>query len=198
MPSIRAALPALVRLGACLVSCAVLAGCGGSGGSGNASRQANPPTGQASTSPAAATGPATSAAASPSGTPRSTPRASRKPPAPAGGGTPHFGNPGGHAAVPAAARAVDTSHPTRTVGHGSAASCTSAAVAAAVAAGGVITFSCGPNPVVITMTATAKVRNAASSRVVLDGGGKVTLSGGGRHRILYMNTCDQAQGWTTS
>jgi hypothetical protein len=26
----------------------------------------------------------------------------------------------------------------------------------------------------------------------------VTLDGGGRHRILYMDTCDQAQGWTTS
>ncbi|MYS20329.1 hypothetical protein GTW78_08815 [Streptomyces sp. SID4948] len=107
------------------------------------------------------------------------------------------GNPAGHAAVPAAAQAVDTSHPTRTIGNGTAASCTSAAVVAAVAAGGVITFSCGPQPVVITMNATAKVRNA-SARVVLDGGGKVTLSGGGQRRILYMDTCDQAQGWTTS
>src|SRR6266545_4559623 len=26
----------------------------------------------------------------------------------------------------------------------------------------------------------------------------VTLSGGGQRRILYMNTCDRAQGWTTS
>jgi hypothetical protein len=26
----------------------------------------------------------------------------------------------------------------------------------------------------------------------------VTLSGGGKRRILYMNTCDKAQGWTTS
>jgi len=33
---------------------------------------------------------------------------------------------------------------------------------------------------------------------VLDGGGKVTLSGGGQRRILYQNTCDKAQGWTTS
>ena len=33
---------------------------------------------------------------------------------------------------------------------------------------------------------------------MLDGGGKVTLSGGGKRRILYMNTCDPAQGWTTS
>jgi hypothetical protein len=70
-------------------------------------------------------------------------------------------------------------------------------VVAAVAAGGVITFSCGPDPVTIKMSATAKIRNA-SSRIVLDGGGKVTLSGGGKRRILYMNTCDKAQGWTTS
>jgi hypothetical protein len=70
-------------------------------------------------------------------------------------------------------------------------------VVAAVAAGGVVTFACGPDPVVVTMTATAKVRNA-NTRLVLDGGGRVTLSGGGQRRILYMNTCDQAQGWTTS
>ena len=68
----------------------------------------------------------------------------------------------------------------------------------AVAAGGIITFSCGPDPVTIRMTATAKVRNANGPRIVLDGGGKVTLSGQGQRRILYMNTCDQAQGWTTS
>ena len=68
---------------------------------------------------------------------------------------------------------------------------------AAVAKGGVITFSCGSAPVVITMAATAKVVNSAA-RVVIDGGGKVTLSGGGQRRILYMNTCDKAQTWTTS
>ena len=67
-----------------------------------------------------------------------------------------------------------------------------------MAAGGVITFDCGPDPVTIRMTATAKVRNANGPRIVLDGGGKVTLSGAGERRILYMNTCDQAQGWTTS
>jgi hypothetical protein len=94
-------------------------------------------------------------------------------------------------------RAADTSHSTRTIGHGSPAGCTSAAVVAAVAAGGVITFDCGPRPVTIVRTTTAKVRNA-SARVVIDGGGLVTLSGGGRHRILYMDTCDQQQGWTTS
>jgi hypothetical protein len=99
--------------------------------------------------------------------------------------------------VPAAARAVDTSKPARVIGKGTAASCTSSAVVAAVAKGGIITFNCGPQPVTITMKATAKVRNA-SSLVVLDGGGLVTLSGEGKRRILYQNTCDQAQGWTTS
>ncbi|MEV7006383.1 hypothetical protein [Streptosporangium sp. NPDC051022] len=106
------------------------------------------------------------------------------------------GNPGGRAAVPAEARAVDTTHPTRVVGTGTPAGCTSRAVVEAVAAGGIITFSCGPAPVTITLTATAKVRNTGAG-VVLDGGGKVTLSGGGRRRILYMNTCDEAQGRVT-
>jgi hypothetical protein len=84
------------------------------------------------------------------------------------------------------------------IGDGTPASCTSAAVVEAVAAGGIITFDCGPEPVSITMAETAKIRNAAGPEVVLDGGGRVTLSGGGERRILYMNTCDQAQGWTTS
>ncbi|WP_248960606.1 hypothetical protein [Sphaerisporangium perillae] len=116
---------------------------------------------------------------------------------PAWGAAGNPGNPNGRAFVPVEARAVDTSRPTRVIGDGTPASCTSRAVVAAVAAGGVITFSCGPRPVTITMKETAKVVNR-SARVVLDGGGKVTLSGGGKRRILYMNTCDKAQGWTTS
>jgi hypothetical protein len=99
--------------------------------------------------------------------------------------------------VPAAGRPVDTTHATRVIGAGTPASCTSQAVVQAVAAGGVITFSCGPRPVTIVMTATAKVRNT-SARVVIDGGGKVTLSGGGARRILYLDTCDPAQAWSTS
>ncbi|MEW2146607.1 hypothetical protein AB0869_27730 [Micromonospora vinacea] len=108
------------------------------------------------------------------------------------------GNPNGTATVPAEARAVDTSKPTRTIGTGTPASCTSTAVVKAVAAGGVIRFNCGPAPVTIKMAATAKVRNANGPKIVLDGGGTVTLSGQGRRRILYMNTCDEAQGFTTS
>ncbi|MEH1101930.1 hypothetical protein [Micromonospora sp. CPCC 205561] len=125
------------------------------------------------------------------------PGASPKPTAPPAR-TLAAGNPNGGAAVPAEGRPVDTSKPTRTIGTGTPASCTSAAVVKAVAAGGLITFDCGPAPVTIKMTATAKVRNDKGPRVVLDGGGKVTLSGQGRRRILYMNTCDGAQGWTTS
>ena len=118
----------------------------------------------------------------------------------AGSGPSATGPPGagGSAGIPAEARAVDTSRPDRVVGNGSPAGCTSAAVVEAVAAGGIITFDCGPAPVTITMTATAKVRNDTGPEIVLDGGGKVTLSGAGQRRILYMNTCDEAQVFTTS
>jgi hypothetical protein len=109
---------------------------------------------------------------------------------------PKAGNPNGHAFVPIAGRAVSTSHPNHVIGTGKPASCTSAKVVTAVHEGGVITFNCGPNPVTIVMHATAKVENT-SHRIVLDGGGLVTLSGNAKRRILYMNTCDQKQTWTT-
>jgi hypothetical protein len=107
------------------------------------------------------------------------------------------GNPNGKAKVPAAGRAVNTSKPTRVIGTGTPASCTSSAVVSAVAKGGKITFNCGHAAVTIVMAATAKVHNT-SRLVVLDGGGRVTLSGAGKRRILYQNTCDRAQVWTTS
>ena len=107
------------------------------------------------------------------------------------------GNPDGHAYVPLTARAVDTSHPNHVIGKGTPASCTSAALVEAVAEGGVITFDCGSKPVTITMTATAKVVNT-SHEVVLDGGGLVTLNGRDKNQILYMNTCDRRQIWTTN
>jgi Chlamydia polymorphic membrane protein (Chlamydia_PMP) repeat len=99
--------------------------------------------------------------------------------------------------VPPAARAVDTSHPDRWVGHGTPRSCTSRAVVRAVAKGGIIRFRCGRKPVRITLTQTAKVVNTRR-RVVLDGRGLVTLSGGGKRRILYQDTCDRRQIWSTS
>jgi hypothetical protein len=173
-----------------LLAVALLAACGGPSGGDEAS-----PAAPATPSPSAATA-SPSAPATAGGSAHLGAAPATRAPGPAA--TLRAGNPAGRAAVPAEARAVDTSRPTRVVGNGTPGSCTSKAVVAAVAAGGIITFSCGPGPVTITMTQTAKVRNANGPRVVLDGGGKVTLSGGGRHRILYMNTCDQAQGWTTS
>ena len=96
-----------------------------------------------------------------------------------------------------APQAVDTSRPDRWVGTGTPRSCTSRAVVRAVAKGGIIRFRCGPDPVRIELQETAKVVNT-SRRVVLDGRGRVTLSGGGARRILYQNTCDRQQTWTTS
>ncbi len=114
------------------------------------------------------------------------------------GSAPPAGNPHGHARVPAAARAVDTSHPTRVVGNGTPRSCTSAAVRRAISHGGRITFKCGVRHKTIRLTKTANVRNDRAHNVVIDGGGKVTLSGAGKRRIIYMNTCDPKLGITTS
>src|SRR3954470_19792340 len=69
---------------------------------------------------------------------------------------PPAGNPDGHCTVPAEAQAEDTSNPTTVVGDGTPASCTSDAVVSAVAAGGIVTFSCGPDPITITLDRTAK------------------------------------------
>ncbi|MCC6619368.1 MAG: S-layer homology domain-containing protein [Chloroflexi bacterium] len=110
---------------------------------------------------------------------------------------PATGNPTGHVAIPAGALPADVSDPDHVVGSGTPGSCTSAAVVAAVAHGGVITFDCGPSPVTISMTATARVFNNKPN-VVIDGGGLVTLDGGDARRIIYMNTCDPDLVWTTS
>ncbi len=111
---------------------------------------------------------------------------------------PPAGNPDGQCAIPEPAGTEDVESPDQVVGNGSPDSCTADAFIDAVAAGGVITFDCGPDPITITLDRPAKVRNDASEEIVIDGGGLVTLSGGGATRILYMNTCDENQMWTTS
>jgi hypothetical protein len=111
---------------------------------------------------------------------------------------PAAGNPDGNYPVPDEAMEADTSLPDHIIGDGTPGSCTSQAVVNAVAQGGIITFDCGPDPLTITMEATAKIVNNTGPEIVIDGGGLVTLSGNLAHRILYMNTCDQAQVWTTS
>ena len=106
---------------------------------------------------------------------------------------PPAGYPDGHASIPPEALAEDVSSPTTVIGTGTPASCTGSAFVAAVANGGVITFNCGPDPVTVVLTSTAKVFNNKGTKLVIDGGNKVTLSGGGTTRILYMATCDSAQ-----
>lgn len=72
------------------------------------------------------------------------------------------------------------------VGDGSPEGCTEshldAAIATAHAGGGTITFDCGPDPIVITLTAAKTI----TAFVVFDGDNKVTLSGGGttRHFVV--------------
>jgi len=163
-----------------IVAGGALSGCGSSGAS-----------------PRWAAGSQAADASSPPGSPVASPAPSPSPSSAAAAALPATGNPSGHAAVPADAQAVDVSHPNRIIGNGTPASCTSEELVSAIAVGGIVTFNCGPAPLTITLHETAKVRNA-SSRVVIDGGGRITLSGGGQRRILYQNTCDQAQGWTTS
>jgi len=111
---------------------------------------------------------------------------------------PPAGNPDGQCQVPSEAWPEDVSSPDHVVGDGTPGSCTPEAFIAAVAQGGTIVFDCGPDPVTITLTEPAKVFNDQDPDVVIDGGGLVTLSGGGTTRILYMNTCDPDQVWTTS
>ncbi len=96
--------------------------------------------------------------------------------------------------MPSAGRAVNTSHPDHVIGSGTPGSCTSGAVVRAVAAGGIIKFNCGPKPVTIMMRSTAVVPKT-KHLVVLDGSGLVTLSGGGKRRILFSDTCSGK--WST-
>ena len=106
---------------------------------------------------------------------------------------PPAGWPDGKATVPAEGQAEDVSSPTTVIGTGTKESCTGDDFVNAVANGGIITFDCGPDPVTIVLTQTAKVFNDKGTKLVIDGGNKVTLSGGGNTRILYMATCDKAQ-----
>ncbi len=111
---------------------------------------------------------------------------------------PAAGNPNGNSPIPNEASVENVSNPDTVVGNGTPESCTCEAVVKAVAKGGKIVFDCGSEPVTIKMDKPAKVFNNANDEVIIDGGGLVTLSGDGKTRILYMNTCDENQVWTTS
>ena len=110
---------------------------------------------------------------------------------------PDIGNPTGNCMVPAEAQEENSSNPDHIIGNGTPESCTSEAVVNTFAKGGGITFNCGPKAIIITMKKTAKIFNNTGPKIVIDGKGKVALSGENKRRILYMNTCDPDQIWTT-
>jgi hypothetical protein len=69
---------------------------------------------------------------------------------------------------------------TQVVGDGTAASCTQAALASALAAGGEISFSCGDAPATIAVSSELVI----SKDTMLAGAGKITLRGSGSTRVL--------------
>jgi hypothetical protein len=88
--------------------------------------------------------------------------------------------------IPAEGRPASVANPTTVVGTGTPASCTFAALNAAVQKGGVITFSCGPEP--ITIPVTSSMILPINKNTVIDGGRKITLDGGGSVQILRFNS----------
>jgi hypothetical protein len=104
------------------------------------------------------------------------------------GGGPDIGLPGppdSSALDPCEAPArADVSQPDRVVGDGTPASCTEDALREAAGSGGIIVFDCGPDPHSIELSQTVVIRD----ETVLDGGGTVTLNGGGKVRILLFDS----------
>lgn len=83
---------------------------------------------------------------------------------------------------------IDTSVPDHVVGNGTAGSCTEAALGGALALGGKVTFACGGGPATIIVTQTIDLPSTRDT--VVDGGGLITLDGGGAVRILSFNDPD--------
>ena len=81
----------------------------------------------------------------------------------------------------------DKSATTVTVGTGTAASCTEAALATALSKGGVIRFSCGGTA---TIHVTSQLALRTNVNTTLDGQGLITLDGGGATRLLYYSSAN--------
>ena len=80
---------------------------------------------------------------------------------------------------------VGTAQAAGTVGSGTPATCTGAALDSAMTAGsGLITFACGPNPVVITITHNGGFNVPNGFFYTIDGGNLVTLTGAGANRLF--------------
>jgi hypothetical protein len=86
--------------------------------------------------------------------------------------------------------AAAPSHAAGTVGTGTPGSCTEAALDAALAGGGTVTFDCGGGPVVIPVTST----KVLSADTTIDGTGQqVTLDGGGTTK-MFLTTYQLSSG----
>jgi hypothetical protein len=70
------------------------------------------------------------------------------------------------------------------VGNGTAVSCTEAALDAALVGGGNIAFNCGSSPVTITVTS----QKTITANTSIDGGSKITLSGGNSTQVFHVNS----------
>ncbi|MEN8905130.1 MAG: hypothetical protein ABF289_04135 [Clostridiales bacterium] len=110
---------------------------------------------------------------------------------------PIAGNQNGKYPIPDEGKAENVSEPDHVIGSGTPESCKAEDFIKAVEKGGKIVFNSGSKPTTITLNRPAKIYNA-NPDVVIDGGGLITLSGGNKNRIIYMNTCDSNLGWTTS
>lgn len=153
-----------------------------SGPTGDPTDTGEPPTGGTTEGPTGdpTGGPSSDPSSDPSGDPSSSPTSDpTTDPTDTDGPPPP---PPGTCDVPA--ELVDTRNPDLVVGDGTPGSCGEGALGVAIATGGVITFDCGPGPTTITLTSELVI----TSDVVLDGGGTVTLSGGGTTRIINMDT----------
>jgi hypothetical protein len=81
---------------------------------------------------------------------------------------------------------VDTSQPTTVVGTGPG-TCTEAALDAAIATGGIITFDCGG---AATIPITTQKELPKNKDTTIDGGGVITLDGGGKTRLFHFDGGD--------
>jgi len=81
------------------------------------------------------------------------------------------------------ASAASTTLAAGVVGTGTAASCTDAALNAALAGGGLVTFNCGSDPVTIDISTGTGTKTIAADTTI-DGGGLITISGGNHVRVF--------------
>jgi predicted outer membrane repeat protein len=80
--------------------------------------------------------------------------------------------------------ATTLAHAGGTVGSGTPASCTAAALVQALAGGGTVTFDCGTDPHTIVLAQ----RQTIAADTTIAGDGRIDLSGGGAHGVLTVQT----------